>query len=110
MGKGGTAISRAGYLQAPRFSEDLDFDIFTNKDYKQIANQIRPLLDGLTSFDVKRPRRQPNCLRFDAYFENHFGEKDRIRIEISLKLGNLPDDQAAPKTILIDPVSHCDWT
>lgn len=101
--KGDTAITRAGYLRAPRFSEDVDFDIFTGEDYKKIGKQTTPLLGELTGFEVKRPRIQPNCLRYDAYFENHFGEKDRIRIDISSKPGELPDELAAPKTLLQSP-------
>ena len=101
--KGGTAISRAGYLQTSRFSEDVDFDIFTSEDYDKVIKQTTPLLGELTGFEVKRPRIQPNCLRYDTYFENHFGEKDRIRIDISSKPGDLPDDLAAPKTLLQSP-------
>lgn len=101
--KGGTAISRAGYLQTPRFSEDIDLDILSAEDYKEAREQTTPLLAELTGFDVKSPRVQPHCLRYDAYFENHFDEKDRIKIEISSVSNESPDDRIAPKTLLQSP-------
>lgn len=98
--KGGTAVSRAGYLQNPRFSEDADFDVFTKRSYKEVGERYYKLFKNLADFDVKKPRRQANGLRFDAYFENHFGEKDRIRIELILISSKTPSEEEAPKTLL----------
>jgi predicted nucleotidyltransferase component of viral defense system len=98
--KGGTAVSRTGYMTTPRFSEDVDLDLYTNKDRNVTGKSYLELLKRLEGFNVEGPRVQRGCLRYDAFFENHFGEKDRVRIELALRQGRPPDDGGAPKTLL----------
>ncbi len=101
--KGGTAISRAGYLSSPRFSEDVDMDCFTGEGLREAGRQLHNMLKGLEGFSVKAPRLQRDCLRCDAYFNNHFGDKDRIRIEASPRKGGVPGEEGAAKTLLQSP-------
>lgn len=101
--KGGTAIFRAGYLSSPRFSEDVDMDCFTGEGLREAGKQLHTMLKGLEGFSVKVPRLQRDCLRCDAYFNNHFGEKDRIRIEAFPRKGDVPGDEEAAKTLLQSP-------
>jgi len=98
--KGGTAVSRSGYMATPRFSEDVDLDLYTNKDRNAVGKSFLELLKRLEGFDVEGPGVQRGCLRYDAYFENHFGEKDRVRIELALRQGRPPDESGVPKTLL----------
>ena len=98
--KGGTAISRAKYLDAPRFSEDIDIDAFTNITMMELGTEYMALFEGLDDFSIERPRIHKKMVRYDAYFENHYGEKDRIRVEIVPKRREVPKDEFAPKTLL----------
>lgn len=101
--KGGTAISRAGHLSSPSFSEDVDMDRYTGEGLKKIGKRLHDVLKRLEGFSVRSPRLQPDCIRCDAYFSNHFGEKDRIRIEVSPRKGDLPGEQEAAKMLLQSP-------
>lgn len=101
--KGGTAIARADYLSNPRFSEDIDLDHYGEKDERTTAAILFDTLQGLDDYTIKRPRFQGTSIRCDAYFENHFGEKDRIRIETTSLEDNAPDGVYAPKTLLQSP-------
>lgn len=98
--KGGTAISRAGYLPAPRFSEDVDIDYFTRERWQDAGTKLYDMLKNLEGFTVKPPRYQRDSLRCDAYFDNHFGEKDRIRVEVSPKPKDSTKAIDAAKTLL----------
>jgi len=83
--KGGTAIARAGYLAMPRFSEDVDLDVLGGTE--DIPKEFHTRLDECPGFSFKKPRHQPHCLRYDGYYENHFGERDRIKVEVSVVPG-----------------------
>lgn len=83
--KGGTAIVRAGHLDAPRFSEDVDIDVHTDMGMKEVADEFTSILSDLKPFDVEVPRIHRVFIRFDARYINHFDEKDRIKIEIAPK-------------------------
>jgi predicted nucleotidyltransferase component of viral defense system len=98
--KGGTVISRAKYLDTPRFSEDIDIDAYTDLTMKEVGTEYLTLFEGLDEFTIERPRIHKKLVRYDAYFENHFGEKDRIRVEIVPKRDESPDELFAPRTIL----------
>ncbi len=74
--KGGTAVSRAGHISSPRFSEDVDLDRYCGEGLKEVGKRLYAELKGLEGFSVKAPRLQRECVRCDAYFGNHFGEKD----------------------------------
>ncbi len=101
--KGGTAIARAGYLSNPRFSEDIDLDHYGEKDERTTAAKLFGILKELDDYTVKKPRFQGTSIRCDAYFENHFGEKDRIRVETTSLEDSAPDGGHAPKTLLQSP-------
>ena len=101
--KGGTAIARAGYLDTPRFSEDVDLDVYTDAGLRDIGSDVESLLDGLEAFDVSGPRYQPKGIRFDARFDNPFGDRDRIRIEVSPRPLGLLEEVDARGTLLQSP-------
>jgi predicted nucleotidyltransferase component of viral defense system len=98
--KGGTAISRANYLDTPRFSEDIDLDVYTDRSMKEIGQDFSITFEKLEDFTVERPRVHRLLVRFDAYFQNHFDEKDRIRIELAPQRTVAPNEGYAPMTIL----------
>jgi len=83
--KGGTAIVRAGHLDSPRFSEDVDIDVHTIKEMREVADEFVAILTDLEPFDIETPRIHRVFIRFDARYINHFDEKDRIKIEIAPK-------------------------
>ncbi len=83
--KGGTAIVRAGHLDAPRFSEDVDIDVHTKKGMRAVADEFIAVLTDMGPFDIETPRIHRVFIRFDARYINHFDEKDRIKIEIAPK-------------------------
>ncbi len=103
--KGGTAISRGGHLSNPRFSEDVDLDVYVTGGARDAGSDFFSVLREMEGFEVKRPRRYGKGLRFDAYFNNHFGEKDRIRIETRPRQGPVPEDDVVTKTLLQSPFS-----
>jgi hypothetical protein len=76
--KGGTAINRA-YLKNRRFSEDIDFDIISENPGKDAAG----IVAGLKGFDIRGPRRMGKTIRYDLYYVNPLGHKDRIMLEFS---------------------------
>jgi len=103
--KGGTAISRAGYLKVPRFSEDIDLDYFGGSGIKEATAQILTLAASVQGFEMDRPRHQGRCHRIDVRFTNHWDERDRIRVDITapMELGEdrePPDSDKAAATIL----------
>ena len=101
--KGGAAISRAGYLKNPRFSEDIDLDIYLKSNFKDMVEKYKSLFNSIHGFEIRRPRIMRWCVRYDAYFVNHFGEKDRIKLELAPVRSCNPDDDIAHKTILQSP-------
>lgn len=76
--KGGTALNRV-YLSkkgAGRFSEDIDLD------YPDIS-AVKEKIFGLKGFNVQGPRLVRRIFRFDCFYANEFGDKDRIMIEFN---------------------------
>jgi len=98
--KGGTAISRAGYLSTPRFSEDVDLDIFTMSDKRDTSKDFHLVLQAIDGFTIEKPRVSRHLIRYDAYFNNHFEEKDRIRIEVSFQEEDRVPSKNANRTLL----------
>lgn len=83
--KGGTAINRV-YLKginSERFSEDIDFDYFT--DSKQVIKELNGLMKKVEGFKVEKPRLMKSTVRYDLYYINPLGQKDRIMVEFKLK-------------------------
>ena len=83
--KGGTAIVRGGHLDTARFSEDVDIDVHSLDSERGIADEFKEILSGLDDFDIDPPRVHRMFIRFDVRYENHFDEKDRIKVEIAPK-------------------------
>lgn len=101
--KGGTAIARAGYLDSPRFSEDIDLDAYTELGLRELGRMVSVLLEGLAGFEVSTPRYRGGGLRIDALFENPFGDRDRIRLEVSPRPLERHSDVDAKPTLLQSP-------
>jgi predicted nucleotidyltransferase component of viral defense system len=101
--KGGTAISRAGYLDTPRFSEDVDLDIYSDLDLGKLGRGFSRLLEGLEDFELSPPRYKGLGLRIDAHFNNAFGDRDRIRLELSPRPVKGLDAGEVKETLLQSP-------
>jgi predicted nucleotidyltransferase component of viral defense system len=101
--KGGTAIARAGYLDTPRFSEDVDLDIYTGLGLHELGRRFYQLLEGLNDFEISPPRYKGLGLRIDAHYNNAFGDRDRIRIELSPRPADGLDEVEAKQTLLQSP-------
>lgn len=101
--KGGTAIARAGYLDTPRFSEDVDLDVYSDLGLRELGLGFARLLEDLEGFEMSPPRYKGSGLRIDAYFTNTFGERDRIRLELSPRPADGLDAVDARQTLLQSP-------
>jgi predicted nucleotidyltransferase component of viral defense system len=101
--KGGTAISRAGYLDTPRFSEDVDLDVYSDLDLRGLGRRFSRLLEGLNDLELSPPRYMGSGLRVDAHFNNTFGDRDRIRIELSPRPATGLDGAEARQTLIQSP-------
>ena len=84
--KGGTALNRV-YLAkfgVSRFSEDIDLDFISDKSLEEKISAIRERVTEIKEFNIEGPKILHRTLRFDCYYMNEFGDKDRIRIEFYL--------------------------
>jgi len=77
--KGGTAINRA-YLKNLRFSEDIDFDL-VGEGARQAIARTQEIVGKLGGFDVAKPRIAGGTIRYDLYYINPMGQRDRIILE-----------------------------
>ncbi len=84
--KGGTALNRVylAKLGVSRFSEDIDLDFVSDKDLDEKISAIKERVAEIKDFDIGDLRILHRTLRFDCYYMNEFGDKDRIRIEFYL--------------------------
>ena len=84
--KGGTALNRAylARLGVSRFSEDIDMDFISDESLDEKISAIRERVAEIKGFDIEGPRILHRTLRFDCYYMNEFGEKDRMRMEFYL--------------------------
>ena len=83
--KGGTALNRV-YLAkvgAARFSEDIDIDYF-NGNVDTSAKEIIDGMKKIKDFNVKGPRILHRTFRFDCYYINTLGNRDRVKVEFYL--------------------------
>ncbi|WP_148882907.1 nucleotidyl transferase AbiEii/AbiGii toxin family protein [Thermococcus aciditolerans] len=83
--KGGTALNRVylARIGAARFSEDIDIDYF-NGDVGTAAEEIKEGMRLVEGFDVKGPRVLHRTFRFDCYYRNPLGNRDRVKVEFYL--------------------------
>jgi predicted nucleotidyltransferase component of viral defense system len=83
--KGGTALNRVylAKIGAARFSEDIDIDYF-NGDLSTAVEEIKEGMKLVEGFDVKGPRTLHGTFRFDCYYKNPLGNRDRVKVEFYL--------------------------
>ncbi len=82
--KGGTALNRVFLGDVSRFSEDLDIDVIGRMSLQEKVGELKKRVSSLEGFDLKGPRMLHNTARFDAYYINEFGDKDRVMLEFYL--------------------------
>ncbi|NJE26406.1 hypothetical protein E3E22_07195 [Thermococcus sp. MV5] len=83
--KGGTALNRVylAKIGATRFSEDIDIDYF-NGNVEVSAREIIEGMKKIEEFNVKGPRILHRTFRFDCYYTNALGNRDRVKVEFYL--------------------------
>jgi len=83
--KGGTALNRVylAKIDAARFSEDIDIDYF-NGDVGKSAREVIDGMRNIGGFNVKGPRILHRTFRFDCYYTNALGNRDRVKVEFYL--------------------------
>lgn len=84
--KGGTALNRVHLIKSgvSRFSEDIDLDFVSDKNLDEKISTINERMGGFKGFDIEGPNIVHRTLRFDCYYMNEFGDRDRIRLEFYL--------------------------
>ncbi len=83
--KGGTTLNRVylAKIGAARFSEDIDIDYF-NGNVETSAKEIIDGMKKIKDFNVKGPRILHRTFRFDCYYINTLGSRDRVKVEFYL--------------------------
>ena len=77
--KGGTALNKIYLPGVQRFSEDIDFDLFSDK--KNLGR-----ITAIEGFETEGPWRMHNTLRYHLSY-SFMGKKDNIRVEFVLNKG-----------------------
>ena len=87
--KGGTAINRVylAKIGVSRFSEDIDLDFLIKGDLNGRIESIKAGMKKVMDFDVRGPRILHRTLRFDCYYLNELGYRDRVKAEFYLSAG-----------------------
>lgn len=100
--KGGTALNRIhlATLGVARFSEDIDLDYGSDLGLKRKIAEICESMKRISGFDVEGPRLLHRTLRFDCYFQNELGLRDRVKVEFYLSSG---DYVSASKELIKSP-------
>jgi predicted nucleotidyltransferase component of viral defense system len=89
--KGGTALNRVYFMENKRFSEDIDFDIYTNKEINIIKEEIYKIIKKeLNEYILSPPRIMNQTIRYDVQYINEFNEKDKIRLEFRINNKSMP--------------------
>lgn len=89
--KGGTALNRVYFKEGKRFSEDIDFDLFTKKDINLVKEDIYKILQKeLKGYILNKPRIMNETIRYDVQYINKFNQKDKIRLEFKVNYKKLP--------------------
>ena len=103
--KGGTAFNRIylSTLGASRFSEDIDLDYLKNVKLNDKIQDIKKRMNDVTEFIIEKPRLLHRTLRFDCYYENELGTRDRIKVEFYLtKNPHIKREQMMVKSPFVD--------
>ncbi len=82
--KGGTAINRIHLRDNARFSEDIDIDVFGSLNVDEKLALLNDRMGSIHDFTVEGPRMMRLTARYDAFYINEFGEKDRVMIDLYL--------------------------
>ena len=84
--KGGTAINRVylSKLGVSRFSEDLDLDFVTSLSLDEKIKYLKEKMKHIEGFEVSSSKLLHRTLRFDCYYKNELGQRDRVIIEYYL--------------------------
>jgi len=83
--KGGTALNRVylARIGVARFSEDIDIDYF-NGNVETSTGEVVEGMKKIKGFNVKGPRILHRMFRFDCYYTNTLGNRDRVKVEFYL--------------------------
>lgn len=103
--KGGTALNRVHLIKSgvSRFSEDIDLDFVSDKDLDKKISIINERVERIKGFDIEGPNIVHRTLRFDCYYVNEFGDRDRIRLEFYLtQVGFLKTEDVLVKSPFIE--------
>jgi uncharacterized protein len=80
--KGGTGINRVYLEETKRFSEDIDFDVYSKENINKVKEDIYKILKKeLKDYDVQKPRIMNKTIRYDVLYVNEFENKEKIRLE-----------------------------
>lgn len=87
--KGGTGINRVYFKKENRrFSEDIDFDIYSKENINIVKEKLYLILKNtLNEYIVEKPRIMNETIRFDVYYTGI--QKDKIKLEFRLNNNNL---------------------
>lgn len=81
--KGGTAVNRVylSKLGVSRFSEAIDIDFVADLSLDKKIKYLKEKIKGIEGFNISDARLLHRTLRFDCYYINELGQKDRIMLE-----------------------------
>jgi len=96
--KGGTALNRI-YIKK-RFSEDIDLDFISGLSKARKLRIVDTLMKKVEGFRVEKPRKMGEVFRYDCFYTNDFGEKDKIRVEFNLSCNRLVSAEKPKKTVI----------
>ena len=83
--KGGTAINKVYFDELQRFSEDIDFDDFSEGSREERIKNLESLIKGIKGFKIGKARRYKKVIRFDCECTTPSGQKDHVRLEFTLQ-------------------------
>lgn len=96
--KGGTALNRV-YIKK-RFSEDIDLDFISDKTVSEKLKITDKIMNDIEGFDIRKARKMGEVYRYDCFFDNDFGEKDKIRVEFNFSQKSLFCAKEPEKSII----------
>ena len=85
--KGGTGINRVYFKKENRrFSEDIDFDIYSKEDINIVKEKLYiKLKEILKDYIVEKPRIMNETIRYDTHYKGI--QKDKIKLEFKVNKG-----------------------